>query len=410
MPATLRLAERMGGNKDLASLQRELDSLRAYRDTLHDTMKGLVEHSQARLKPADVPELVASLKCDSATADKRRLTNEHSTVQEFAYELEAARAEAARQLERAEKAEARAQGNASAKDDAASVVVQLLRRAEEQRDTALRELNEHRVARRAADRAAKAFEAEAAALEAALMRSVARSEQRQLEAVDEALALADAAAGRAAHLEKACHALEQAASEAHAATAAMHAQCMRAEVSSETEVAAEAALSAAHEQAQKDRRLAEQRDGWQAEAARAAIERTHLREEIKLLEQQLQLLQQVEPPPPPQQQQPREPGPSRSRFARYVDSLNECKASKEASPRDAARHAAALMDRDARDLVRDLVLTAAGGCTAPVSLRSPSRPDSEVNGVMRSARERGGPLLQSGPPRPREDRGARGTV
>ena len=401
MPASLRLAERLGGNKDLASLQRELDSLRAYRDTLHDTMKGLVEHSQARLKPADVPELVASLKCVAAA-----LTNEHSAaVQEFAYELEAARAEAARQQERAEKAEARAQGNASAKDDAASVVAQLLRRAEEQRDTALRELNEQRVARRAADRAAKAFEAEAAALEAALTRSAARSEQRTVEAVDKALALADAAAGRAAHLEKACHALEQAASEAHAATAAMHAQCMRAEVSSETEVAAEAALSAAHEQAQKDRRLAEQlrgqRDGWQAEAARAAIERTHLREEIKLLEQQLQLLQQVEPPPPPQQQQPREPGPSRSRFARYVDSLNECKASKEASPRDAARHAAALMDRDARDLVRDLVLTAAGGCTAPVSLRSPSRPDSEVNGVMRSARERGGPLLQSGPPRPR---------
>ena len=401
MPASLRLAERLGGNKDLASLQRELDSLRAYRDTLHDTMKGLVEHSQARLKPADVPELVASLKCVAAA-----LTNEHSAaVQEFAYELEAARAEAARQQERAEKAEARAQGNASAKDDAASVVAQLLRRAEEQRDTALRELNEQRVARRAADRAAKAFEAEAAALEAALTRSAARSEQRTVEAVDKALALADAAAGRAAHLEKACHALEQAASEAHAATAAMHAQCMRAEVPSETEVAAEAALSAAHEQAQKDRRLAEQlrgqRDGWQAEAARAAIERTHLREEIKLLEQQLQLLQQVEPPPPPQQQQPREPGPSRSRFARYVDSLNECKASKEASPRDAARHAAALMDRGARDLVRDLVLTAAGGCTAPVSLRSPSRPDSEVNGVMRSARERGGPLLQSGPPRPR---------
>ena len=401
MPASLRLAERLGGNKDLASLQRELDSLRAYRDTLHDTMKGLVEHSQARLKPADVPELVASLKCVAAA-----LTNEHSAaVQEFAYELEAARAEAARQQERAEKAEARAQGNASAKDDAASVVAQLLRRAEEQRDTALRELNEQRVARRAADRAAKAFEAEAAALEAALTRSAARSEQRTVEAVDKALALADAAAGRAAHLEKACHALEQAASEAHAATAAMHAQCMRAEVPSETEVAAEAALSAAHEQAQKDRRLAEQlrgqRDGWQAEAARAAIERTHLREEIKLLEQQLQLLQQVEPPPLPQQQQPREPGPSRSRFARYVDSLNECKASKEASPRDAARHAAALMDRGARDLVRDLVLTAAGGCTAPVSLRSPSRPDSEVNGVMRSARERGGPLLQSGPPRPR---------
>ena len=392
MPATLRLAERMGGNKDLASLQRELDSLRAYRDTLHDTMKGLVEHSQARLKPADVPELVASLKCVAAA-----LTNEHSTVQEFAYELEAARAEAARQLERAEKAEARAQGNASAKDDAASVVVQLLRRAEEQRDTALRELNEHRVARRAADRAAKAFEAEAAALEAALMRSVARSEQRQLEAVDEALALADAAAARVAQLEKACHALEQAASEAHAATAAMHAQRMHAERSVsrsaqlETEVVAEAALSAAYEQAQRDRRLAEQlrgqRDGWQAEAGRAAIERTHLREEIKLLEQQLQLLQ------PPPQPQPRDPGPSKSRFARYVDTLNEYKASEEASPRDAARHAAALMDRGARDSV----LTAAGGCTAPVSLRSPSRPDSEVNGVMRSARERGGPLLQSRP-------------
>ena len=53
--------KRKGGNSDIASLQRELDSLRGYRDVLHDTMKGLVAQSQGKLTPKDQPELATAL-------------------------------------------------------------------------------------------------------------------------------------------------------------------------------------------------------------------------------------------------------------------------------------------------------------------------------------------------------------
>ena len=46
--ANIRLGERKGGLSDVQSLQRELDSLRGYRDVLHDTMKGLVEQAAGR--------------------------------------------------------------------------------------------------------------------------------------------------------------------------------------------------------------------------------------------------------------------------------------------------------------------------------------------------------------------------
>ena len=59
--ANIRLGERKGGLSDVQSLQRELDSLRGYRDVLHDTMKGLVEQAAGRLPKGEMPELAASL-------------------------------------------------------------------------------------------------------------------------------------------------------------------------------------------------------------------------------------------------------------------------------------------------------------------------------------------------------------
>ena len=62
MPAAnIRLGERKGGLSDVQSLNRELDSLRGYRDVLHDTMKGLVEQAAGRLPAGEFPELASSL-------------------------------------------------------------------------------------------------------------------------------------------------------------------------------------------------------------------------------------------------------------------------------------------------------------------------------------------------------------
>ena len=61
MPASVRLGERKSGNMDISSLQRELDSLRGYRDVLHDTMKGLVAQAQGKMTPNETPERVQLL-------------------------------------------------------------------------------------------------------------------------------------------------------------------------------------------------------------------------------------------------------------------------------------------------------------------------------------------------------------
>jgi hypothetical protein len=61
MPASLKLGARRSVNNDSASLKAELDSLRSYRDVLHDTMKGLVEKAQGKLTAEDTPELVSAL-------------------------------------------------------------------------------------------------------------------------------------------------------------------------------------------------------------------------------------------------------------------------------------------------------------------------------------------------------------
>lgn len=59
--ATLQLGPRKGGLADAESLRRELDSLRGYRDVLHDTMKGLVSQASNTLPADAVPDLVSSL-------------------------------------------------------------------------------------------------------------------------------------------------------------------------------------------------------------------------------------------------------------------------------------------------------------------------------------------------------------
>ena len=58
--AALRLGQRSShALTDVQSLQSELNSLRHYRDTLHDTMKGLVEKAKGKLEDGD--ELATNL-------------------------------------------------------------------------------------------------------------------------------------------------------------------------------------------------------------------------------------------------------------------------------------------------------------------------------------------------------------
>ena len=400
MPAaTLRLAERLGGNCDVASLQREVQTLRGYRDVLHDTMKGLVEQSQGRLKPGDAPELCESL-ARVATALEASVADGRVADEEMAAALKEAQAEAARQRARAEQAEQRQRGNASASDDAANVVGELLKTAEEKRDSALEMASGLRAARRAADRAAKAWDVEAAALDAALVRQAALNTQTIREAEDARRQAAEAAAvasAKVAQMEKAQVRLEQAASEALAATAAAQAQaCQSSEAKAEWEARARAEVAAAQQAARESQSQAElergqaegmriERDRWQAEAGRAAIEIAQLREQLRHLY----------PAPQPQSRAAEIPS-HKSRFMQYMDALQDQKA---------GAPAASLAVADASPRPHNGSTAAKGDATgaghgggvptgAPCLRGAPSsRPSSGSGGAMRSSRERGGPLL-----------------
>lgn len=393
MPARLRLAERLAGNTDTASLHREVESLREYRDVLHDTMKGLVEQSKGKLKPSDSPELVAGLE-HVAVLLRAASDCEREQIADLAAGLEAAREEAAKHRERAEKAE-RERSNASATEDASKVVAQLLRTAEQQRDDGLREASEQRAARRAAERACRALEAEAEALDAALVQEAASSE-RLREAHEEAVGRAERATSELARLEATHRALEQAASEVFAVKAAEEAAAVHSssgktgsEAREDAERAAEqaAAVRAAAEAAAAEAAAAEasaalaaerrkvealrtERNDWQAEAGRAAIEIAQLREHLRLAREA----------PPPARAYP-DPGPPKSRFAQYVDAYKG--GSQPQTPR-------VLMEA-ARQPPPAETGYGYGGEAAPAALRQSSRPGS---GMM-SARERGGPLLQA---------------
>ena len=109
----VKIGERKAGLNDVVSLKRELDSLRGYRDVMHETLKGLVAKTQSQLTREDTAELVHALQQvadelvrHSAPAGASSKGGAPTEAGISSDELDAARADAARQQQRADAAEA----------------------------------------------------------------------------------------------------------------------------------------------------------------------------------------------------------------------------------------------------------------------------------------------------------------
>ena len=179
MPASVRLGERKSGNMDISSLQRELDSLRGYRDVLHDTMKGLVAQAQGKMTPNETPELVQLLQqvaelLATFTANAKEASSQPQ-IKSPAADAAAdkydtlAREEAAREKVLREKAEAEIQRL----ERESTIAAENLATAEKQRDFATKQLSSQRLARKQLEAAHSLLGAEASALDAALSRLAA---------------------------------------------------------------------------------------------------------------------------------------------------------------------------------------------------------------------------------------------
>jgi hypothetical protein len=105
--AELRLAKRSeNALTDVESLTTELNSLRDYRNVLHDAMKNLVAQAAGKLPAAEVPELVEALERVaaelSALGGTARIDELSATVEAQRGELETLRAAADESRSRAE--------------------------------------------------------------------------------------------------------------------------------------------------------------------------------------------------------------------------------------------------------------------------------------------------------------------
>mmetsp|Transcript_5651 Transcript_5651/g.14981 ORF Transcript_5651/g.14981 Transcript_5651/m.14981 type:complete len:415 (-) Transcript_5651:100-1344(-) len=409
MPAMLKLGERLGGNNDIASLKRELNALRGYRDVLHDTMKALVPQAQGKLKLEETPELAANLALVAAQLDRLGADAASDAARAAALaanELDELRAEAERQRLRAEQAENQVAHDAGLKDDGASssTMAKMLLSAEQQRNAALLEASEQEFARYAAGLAIEALENEAAAMDAALVRLAARSEVewRSARLEGEAAATRDASAAAAlSELLAANEQLRGQVAEASAVAADASAKLVAAEAELKknalvqaralrNDVEFEEALEAMREaqsQAAAERRRASElradRDYWKLEAARATADIEALREQLRGLE----LSRQPEPAP-------------KSQFAQYMTALTDSKAgSKAGRPRG---HVESGTSRDCSPCspFPHAMLEGGSGSNGSQSARAvfaPSAAAAPAAALRLSARERG-PLLPRRPP------------
>ena len=407
--ATLRLGARKGGLSDVASLKRELDSLRDYRDVLHDTMKGLVEASSGKLSADQQPSLASALAQVSAAlqelaAEQRRAVKaaeQGGDIEDLAAQLEAARAEVAVQRDRAERAEQQSNEVAS---DADRVVRTQLVHAEQRRDEAELDAQQHRTARRAAERRATSLNAEALALDESLTSLAVRVEKR---VADRDRAAAEARDTLAA-AEAECGHLRDELAAAVAAAAAARAEASgdalaRSRAASEAlaeRTAAEVAASEARAQAAQERRRAEQlsieRDRWKAEAKAAAAELAALQEQLRRVESKCA--------PPLLSTAPlAEAGPGKSRFAQYVEGLHDRSGHVTPQPTTDAIAGLPPSPRGRGQSTTDgatMGMAAAPATGLPLSAlagtaaTAPAIAAGAAVPAMRPARERGGPLLR----------------
>ena len=358
---------------DISSLQRELDSLRGYRDVLHDTMKGLVAQAQGKITPSETPELVQLLQqvaelLAEFTANAKEASSQPQIKSQAAdaaadkYDT-LAREEAAREKALREKAEAEIQRL----ERESTIAAENLATAEKQRDFATKQLSSQRLARKQLEAVHSLLEAEASALDAALSR-LAASEQREKRSAYAAMLTTSDADAEQRDAER-----ERALAAAAAASEALAEAKRVATADAAARAEAEASLAASRAELAKARR---ELQGSLAETDRKRTEAFALSAEVQALKRRVKELEEqqvVAEPPPPQQPAVPPPPQQRSAFSQYVESLDERTGKQRPSPRQQ--------------------LTAAAFAPSAAAEQSP-RPPSAGQQVLRSARERGGSMLE----------------
>lgn len=376
----IKLGVRRGGNNDVSSLQRELDSLRGYRDVLHDTMKGLVAQSQGKLSQADQPELIAGLS-QVATLLAAFSTAPVSlpALPDTNEEMEALRAQV--EHERAGRLAAESHLATREADFEQSTIAaqKALASTEKHLASSSRQLAQQRQARERNEAELASLADEAVGLDAALCGLVASeacvvehatiAHEAALARVREALACAEARADEAvrdSHLATAA----AAGASGDAASAALAEARRIASREAAARSDAEAALAAADArfvEVSRDLHVAASEAArWRAEAEANAAEIASLRRRLLELEQQ-------------QQQQQVVPAQKASRFAKYVESLDEQRGG-------GMRPGSGRVDTRAQP-PPSAIAAAAAPSTAPSM-------NTTAGSQLRSARDRGGSLLK----------------
>ena len=356
--ASLKLGERRSGNNDVPSLQRELDSIRKYRDVLHETMKGLVAQAQGKLAADAAPALVSSL---AHVAELLSAFSEPAIeppppqAAAPAADAEAALQEAQREREAREAAEA----ELATLQRSADLMNEQLVATELQRDSVTLQLAEQRRLRPLFESQIADLEVEASSLDAVLTRLSVQKERERCAAVEALTRAEDAhgqalagAAAAAVAADADAKALADSINEcAEARDAAARAEAARVEAESSA-----MALMAELDRARADARQAHaESDRWRAGIESAALEIDALKRRVRELEGGSPL------PPAPAPAQPQVFGatPQKSRFTQYVES------------------------RDARS----------GRQRAASAEQQPQSSSPAPTGALRPARERGGSLL-----------------
>ena len=418
--ANIRLGERKGGLSDVQSLQRELDSLRGYRDVLHDTMKGLVEQAAGRLGKDEMPELSASLeKVAHFLAVLVQQAQSQGNGGPNADEFALAKAEVERFRLRAEAAEKELAARAEA--DLALNVIEQLAAAEAALKDAQRQASLQRMARREWETAATALKAEAETLDEALVsRAIAEAESSFAieRAHARALAQAQAAKERA---EDEADAAEKARAAAAEALEAMARNQRRSRDSQD-----ETAVRLADELARATAALEESRSEASAvrsELAGVRAERDRIRDEATELGAECARLKrrvvELESLLASAMNAPAAAPAPKSRFASYVESLESAKAAhSEHNPHDPPRNArgAAWGEPAAQSAVQppppppptlplqpapthpstEIRRPSSARGQDPTGIAPAASGSSGSSGSLRPAKERGGALLRRG--------------
>ena len=429
----VKIGERKAGLNDVVSLKRELDSLRGYRDVMHETLKGLVAKTQSQLTREDTAELVHALQqvadelvrfsSSDAASSKGGAPTEAGISSD---EVDAARADAARQQQRADAAEADLARKSAEMEAEMQRLRDELAVTEQQREAQANKCTHARHGLLQAVRNATLLETEATALEDAMVQQAFLAERKRLD-------VGDAYAAEVARLQEDLQRAEAdavAAERARASAAAAAAAAAKAARDAGGQAAgaledvearraqAEAALAAVQRELRGAQReldgLATERDEWHSAVELGSAEIARLKRRVDELEAELRSARtRTQPHPPSLGDGPAPPPPKKTQFTAYVEERRRAPLTEHVTPAPAPPPPPAAAPppvpseaaqppkskfvayvEETRSAKSARATAAANAQSAITGQSSGHLQHQGSGGSLRSARERGGPLLR----------------